>query len=70
MKGRPMDAVRQPSHRLTFDEAVQVWLLSFEGHFQNRIAAMFDTNPGRVNDVLKGRRHPGSQQEAMKRIAA
>lgn len=65
-----MDAVCKPSHRLTFDEAVQVWILHWQGHFQNRVAAMFDTNPGRVNEVLKGLRHKGSREEAMKRRAA
>lgn len=62
-----MDFARQPSHRLTFDEAVQVWLLYWDGHFQNRIAAMFDTNSGRVNDVVKERKHLGSKAEAMRR---
>jgi len=65
-----MDSVRIPSHRLTYDEAVQIWLLHWEGHFQNRIAAMFDTNSGRVNDVLKERKHLGSKADAMKRRAA
>lgn len=59
-----MDNVRIPSHRLTYEEAVQVWLLHWDGHFQNRIAAMFDANPGRISDVLKGRKHPGSEQTA------
>jgi hypothetical protein len=62
-----MDFSRQPSHRLTFEEAVQVWLLYWQGHFQNRIAAMFDTNPSRVNDVIKERKHAGSKVEALRR---
>lgn len=62
-----MDNVRTPSHRLTYEEAVQIWLLYWDGHFQNRIAAMFDTNPGRVNDVIKERKHVGSKAEAMSR---
>jgi len=62
-----MDSVRTPSRRLTFDDAVQVWLLRWGGHFQHRIAAMFDTNAGRVNEVLKERRHVGSKAEALKR---
>lgn len=62
-----MDKVHTPSHRLTFDEAVLVWLLYWDGHFQNRIAAMFDTNSGRVNDVVKERKHLGSKAEAMRR---
>ena len=59
-----------PSYRLTYDDAVQVWMLYWQGHFQNRIAAMFDTNPGRINEILKERRHVGSKADAMKRRAA
>lgn len=55
---------RKPSYRLTFADAVKVWLLHWQGEFQNRIAAMFDVNPGRVNEVLKGDRHPGAEQAA------
>jgi len=55
---------RKPSYRLTFSDAVKVWLLHWQGEFQNRIAATFDVNPGRVNEVLKGFRHPGSEQAA------
>ncbi|MEC7161116.1 MAG: hypothetical protein VXW57_04810 [Pseudomonadota bacterium] len=57
-----------PSYRLTFDDAVEVWIRHWNGEFQNRIAARFDVNPGRVNEVLKGRRHPGSEQAADRMI--
>ena len=60
---------RKPSYRLNYDDAVQVWLLHWEGHFQNRIAAMFDTNSGRINDVIKERKFVGSKADAMKRRA-
>ncbi len=56
--------VRKPSYRLTFEDAVTVWKRYWSGEFQNRIAADFDTNPGRVNDVIKGRKHPGSEAAA------
>lgn len=55
------------SYRLTFDDAVQIWIRSWNGEFQHRIAASFDVNPGRVNEVLKGRRWPGSEAEAFNR---
>jgi predicted XRE-type DNA-binding protein len=55
---------RQPSYRLTFTDAVDVWKLHWQGWYQNRIAARFDVNQGRVNEVLKGHRHPGSKQAA------
>lgn len=51
---------RKPSHRLTFNDAVHVWKLHWSGEYQNRIAAQFDVNPGRVNEVLHHKLHPGS----------
>ncbi len=53
-----------PSHRLTFQDAIEVWIRHWSGEFQNRIAAHFDVNPGQVNEVLKGKRHPGSEKAA------
>lgn len=53
--------VRQPSHRLTFDEAVQVWLAIWRGEYKNRIAAKYDVNVWRIYDVKDGRLHPGSE---------
>ncbi|MGE3064132.1 MAG: hypothetical protein AB7K67_00980 [Hyphomicrobiaceae bacterium] len=55
---------RRPSYRLTFEDAVSVWLRHWDGEFQNRIAADFDVNPGRVNEVLKEKRHVGSRDLA------
>lgn len=59
-----------PSYKLTFDDAVEVWLRHWGGEFQNRIAASFDVNPGRVNEVLKEHTHRGSKEAALKRDAA
>jgi len=60
-----------PSHRLTFDDAVDIWLRHWAGEYQHHIAASYRVNPGRVNDVLKGRKHAGSEQvAASKRRAA
>jgi predicted XRE-type DNA-binding protein len=58
---------RQPSYRLTFQDAVKIWNLYQDGMFQNRIAALFDVNPGRVNEVIKEKRFVGSRQIAMKK---
>ena len=60
----------KPSYTLTFNDAVEIWLRSWSGEFQNRIAASFDVNPARVNEVLKERRHVGSREVALKRRAA
>ncbi|MBD8904183.1 hypothetical protein MBTS_18370 [Methylobacterium bullatum] len=53
--------IRRPSRRLSPEDAVQVWLRHWNGEFQNRIASDYDVNPGRVNDVLKGRLHPDTR---------
>lgn len=62
-----MASNNEPSHKLTFDNAIEIWQRHRNGEFQNRIAAYFDVNPGRVNEVLKGRRFPGSEQAANQR---
>jgi len=59
-----------PSYKLTFCDAVEIWLRHWNGEFQNRIAASFDVNPGRVNEVLKGRKFVGSREAALKKRAA
>jgi transcriptional regulator len=50
---------------LTFDEAVQVWLLRWQGWIQSAIAQKFMVNQGRVNEVLKEVKHLGSKAAAM-----
>jgi len=60
-------AMGRPAHVLTFDEAVDVWLKRWDGWIQSRIAAHFDTNQGRVCEVLKEELHPGSRAEAARR---
>jgi hypothetical protein len=59
-----------PSYTLTFDNAVQIWLRHWNGEFQNRIAASFDVNPGRVNEVLKERKFIGSREAALTKRSA
>lgn len=46
---------------LTFEEAVQVWLLHWKGWIQSAIAQRHLVNQGRVNEVLKERKHIGSK---------
>ena len=57
-----------PSYRLTFEDAVEVWIRYWAGEFQNRIVDHFDVNSARVNEVIKGTRHPGSEQVADRMI--
>ena len=60
----------KPSRALTFDDAIQIWLCHWTGEFQNRIAARFDVNPGRVNEVLKERKFNGSREAALQKRSA
>jgi len=59
-----MATKKEPSYRLTYADAVEVWRRYWAGEYQNRIAAFFDVNQGRVNEVLKGKRYPGSEDVA------
>jgi hypothetical protein len=61
---------RSVSHRLTFEEAVDVHLRLLDGEIYSRIAASYDVNQARVADVKFGRLHPGSYDEAMRRRQA
>ncbi len=63
-----LSTARQPSYRLTYNDAVVIWGRYWAGEFQNRIAADFDVNPARVNEVIKGRRFPGSRAAALARL--
>lgn len=65
-----MKAKLNPSYRLTFDDAIDIWLRHWAGEYQHHIAASYHVNPGRVNEVLKGDRHPGSREAADQRRGA
>ncbi|NAZ37186.1 hypothetical protein [Rubellimicrobium sp. CFH 75288] len=62
----PAKHPRQPSYRLTFEDAVEVWRLHWTGWLHSRIAARFDVNQGRISEVLTGKRYPGSEEAARK----
>jgi len=51
---------RKPSRKLTFKQAVEIQKRLKRGEFQNRIAADYDVNPGRISEIKKGKLHPGS----------
>lgn len=61
------DNHRAPSASLSFEDAVTIQLLLMSGLFQNRIAAQFDVNPGRVSEIKTGHAHVGSYAEALRR---
>jgi hypothetical protein len=59
------------TYRLTFDDAVDVWLRYWNDEYQYEIAASYPVNQGRINDVLKERLRPGSKKAAeAKRLSA
>lgn len=60
-----MELSREPSRRLTFEDAVEIWRRVLAGEYQHRIAAALDVNPGRVNEVIKGHKFPGSREMAL-----
>ncbi len=62
-----MTHMGKPSRNLTFEDAIGVWLKYWDGWLQSRIAAHYDVNQGRVSEVINGKRHPGSEQEAFRR---
>lgn len=39
------------------------WLFNYYGWSQQHIAAAFDVNQGRVNEVLKGHKFPTTKEE-------
>jgi hypothetical protein len=58
------------TYRLTFDDAIDVWLRYWAGEFQHDIAAAYGVNQGRVNEVLKEHTHLGSKAAAAKKKSA
>lgn len=60
--------VRKPSHRLTFEEAVEVQIRILRGELHSRIAPDYDVNSGRISEVKTGKLHPGSYEEALQRL--
>lgn len=55
---------RNSPRSLTFEQAIEVWSRYWDGEYQHRIAASYDVNPGRVNEVVKRHKHIGSEEIA------
>ncbi|PKP82977.1 MAG: hypothetical protein CVT79_02705 [Alphaproteobacteria bacterium HGW-Alphaproteobacteria-18] len=62
-----MKEMGKPSRVLTYEDAIEVWLMRWDGWLQSRIAAHFDVNQGRISEVLNGMRHFGSAADAAER---
>ena len=65
-----MKDTRNPSYTLTFNDAVEIHHKIFAGEFQNRIAACYDVNPGRISEIKTGQLHAGSREVALRNKAA
>ena len=64
---RPADVVSNAVHVmrvLTGEEDESPTTDDGKNKAQHRIAAAFNVNPGRVNEVLKGHKHPGARDIA------
>ncbi|BCH18860.1 hypothetical protein MesoLjLa_57110 [Mesorhizobium sp. L-2-11] len=59
-----MTEMQLQTKSLTYEDAIEVWRLHSQGWFQHRIAARFNVNPGRINEVLKEHKHRGSRVDA------
>ncbi|MAC88282.1 MULTISPECIES: hypothetical protein [Maricaulis] len=59
-----------PPYRLTFADAIEVWLMHWDKNHQHNIAAHFGVNSGRINDVVKERIHIGSREAALMKKSA
>jgi hypothetical protein len=55
------------SRRLTIDDAVQIWRRRAQGEAQHVLAAAYGVNPGRIAEVLSGKRHPEARAIAEQR---
>jgi len=50
--------IRQPSKKLTIEDAAQIIARLSQREFQNRIAADYDVNPGRISEIKTGKLYP------------
>lgn len=62
------NTIKRKPYRLTPDDAIYVWLRHWQGEYQHHIAASYNVNPGRINDVLKERAHFGSKSAAAAKL--
>ncbi|MBX9846667.1 MAG: hypothetical protein K2Z80_33150 [Xanthobacteraceae bacterium] len=56
--------------RLTFDDAVEVWLHHWTGRHQRSHRRALRRHAGRIDEVLKEKKHIGSREAAEKKRKA
>ena len=52
---------RRPSRPLSAEDAALIKKMLREGAYQHQIAAIFETNSGRISEINTGKRFPGVQ---------
>jgi hypothetical protein len=53
------------SRHLTLEDAVEIWRRRLAGQAQHVLAADYHVNPGRIAEVLAGKRFPEAQALAL-----
>lgn len=53
---------------LTFEDAVRIWYLLWQGWKQHEIAALYHVNQGRISEIHTGKKFLGSEEEAKRRF--
>lgn len=56
------------SRKLTLADAREIWRRRLAGEAQHQIAAVFDVNPGRISEILSGKRFPEAWTDNIRRI--
>jgi hypothetical protein len=54
------------SRRLTLEDAVEIWRRRRDGEAQHVLASVYHVNPGRIAEVLSGKRFPEAQAIALR----
>lgn len=56
------------THKLNYTDAENVWRMSRMGFYQFQIASAYHVNQGRINEVLKRKKHIGSEETSRRPI--
>jgi len=70
LTGVELNAIQIERPALTYDEAVTAHVLRLQGDKFTLIAQRLGTNPFRVGEVMRGEKHPGAPETALKILAA
>ncbi len=54
------------SRQLTEEDAVEIWCRRLRGEAQHVLAAEYRVNPGRISEVLSGKRFPNTRSAALR----